>query len=547
MRGLHPLGHLADAVIVLLVACARDPGAPPAGSLGNDPAPVDPISRLVRASLDVRGVRPTVEEVAELEADPGAIDGMLDEFLADARYEARVREAFQQVLRTRSEAYLVFDGLSLDDPDAFVRSVGEEPLRMVGRIAMDDYPYTELVTGDWTMLDEHLAQTYDSDYPVGATGWQVAHYTDGRPRAGVLGTNGLFWRYPTTASNKNRKRANQVSRIFTCYDFLLTEIPFDPDIDLLDEDALEDAISTDPSCTGCHADLDPIASNLYGFWYFYDDGYHLADASIYHPELERKWLDETGVAPGWFGAPTTGLPALPSHIVGDPMFVPCAVQHAFRHLAGREPVGTDDLTVHERAFALGGFTIRSLWRSVLSDPAYVALDPLAPGAVGLKIATPDVLASAVEGLTGYRMLRGPIDVLASDEEGVLTLAGGADGAVVTEPLRAPSTTALLVQARLADAAASFVVAEDKARGAEARVLLRKIDFTEAPGSADAAIAAQIQDLFLRIQTRRVAIDGPEVAGQAGLFAEVYALDGTPDAAWGAVIAAMLRSPDFLLY
>ena len=46
----------------------------------------------------------------------------------------------------------------------------------------------------------------------GATGWQVSRYTDGRPAAGVLSTNGLWWRYYSTVSNLNRSRAAAISR-----------------------------------------------------------------------------------------------------------------------------------------------------------------------------------------------------------------------------------------------------------------------------------------------------------------------------------------------
>jgi hypothetical protein len=48
---------------------------------------------------------------------------------------------------------------------------------------------------------------------------RVWTYADGRPAAGVLSTNGLWWRYPSTASNGNRKRADTPSRIFLCHDY----------------------------------------------------------------------------------------------------------------------------------------------------------------------------------------------------------------------------------------------------------------------------------------------------------------------------------------
>lgn len=518
---------------LVLVGCREDAGP----ERGDEAEP--PLAQLARLSLDLRGVRPTVAEIEEVRAE-GDLDAFVDRFLADDRWEGRVREAWQRVLRTRSETYRVFDALALDDPDAFVASVGEEPLRLVGRIAAEDRPYSELLTADWTVVDEHLAQTWRTDYPADATGWQVARYLDGRPAAGLLSTNGFFWRYPSTASNKNRKRANQASRVFACSDFLTNPVPFDPDVDLLDEEALENAIATNPSCTACHVDLDPLASHFYGFWYFYDDGFHTADASVYHPEQERDWVDHGGVAPAWFGAATAGLPSLPARIVADERFLPCAAQEAFRGLVGRDPGPEDDLDAHVRAFADAGFTIRGLWRSVVHDPAYVGAPP--------KVTPPDVLADEVEDLTGYRMTRPRgEDVLTTDQRGLLTLGGGADGEVVVEPLTTPTPTAVLVQERLASQAAAYVVASDRALAPAQRRLLGRATFAEVPGVDDAASAAQIRDLFLRVQTRDVPVDGVEVHAMQELYAEVFELDGGAEAAWGAVIAAMLRSPDFVAY
>ena len=53
-----------------------------------------------------------------------------------------------------------------------------------------------------------------------------ARYTDGRPAAGVLATNGLWWRYTTTDSNMNRTRAAAISRLLLCEDFMARPVSF---------------------------------------------------------------------------------------------------------------------------------------------------------------------------------------------------------------------------------------------------------------------------------------------------------------------------------
>lgn len=162
-----------------------------------------------RASLDLRGVRPTTEEIERVEADEAAAEALIEDFLQDGRFEGRVRDLWAEIYLTRTESYLIAGSAYGLDDASFQASLGEEALRMVGHVAAADLPWTELVTGDWTMADELLAAAWPLDYQ--GSGWQLAHYTDGRPAAGVLATNGIWWRYTSTESNANRKRAKWLS------------------------------------------------------------------------------------------------------------------------------------------------------------------------------------------------------------------------------------------------------------------------------------------------------------------------------------------------
>ena len=119
---------------------------------------------------------------------------------------------------------------NIDDEIGFIRSVGQEPLRIIQEVAENDLPWTTIVTADWTMANELLGNAFLMDYPQGEQGWQRTKYTDGRPMSGILSTNGLWWRYTTTYSNANRSRANTISRIFLCYDYLRRPINFSRDI-----------------------------------------------------------------------------------------------------------------------------------------------------------------------------------------------------------------------------------------------------------------------------------------------------------------------------
>ncbi|MCA9516148.1 MAG: DUF1592 domain-containing protein, partial [Myxococcales bacterium] len=328
---------------------------------------LSPRALLARLSLDLRGVRPTEAEVARVDADPGAIAAITDEMLASARFPDRVRDLYAQVLRTRVEDFPVSAELLGFEPEeqaAVFASIGEEPLQVIARVAAEDRPYTDLVTADWTMADERLALAWPVTYPAGATGWQVARYEDGRPMAGLLSENGVWWRYLSDGVNYGRGRANAVARIFLCADFLDRPVDFPRDIDLTDEAGIREAVRENTGCIGCHAGLDPLASYLAGFQYTEKTA---AEMIVYHPEREPQWRGMTELAPGFYGAPGYSLRDLGRQVAADPRFVTCAVETAWELLLRRPPdfrdAGeVDALTRAREAFLAGGLTIRALFR-----------------------------------------------------------------------------------------------------------------------------------------------------------------------------------------
>ena len=513
---------------------------------------MDDAALLTRASLDLRGVRPTIAELDRLVADPTQLDVLVQEFLDDARFGDRVVDLYAEVFLTRADAYTLSAAtLGLESQPEFARSVGEEPLQVLARIAREDLPYPELVTGDWTMANEVTASIWPVTHD-GSPGWSPSAYTDGRPAAGVLAGNGLWWRYTSTDSNANRKRANQISRIFLCNDYLVRPIEFDRDVDLLDQDAVEDAISNDPGCVSCHASLDPLAGYLFGFWTYNDQSY--VDLGTYHPERERLWSDYLDAAPGYYGQPGQTLRDLGVQIAQDPRFPACAVETAWTLMMRRPPTvaDTDALTAHREAFLAGELRMDALYASLVRDPRYRAADvdhPLADdvGSVPVKLATADLLASQIEDLTGFRWTWQDYDMMQTDIVGLRTLAGGADGRTVTRSATSPNATMLLVQERLAEGAAWHAVVADIEAEPAARRLFTAVELEATPTSDPGGSAAQVQLLHRRIFGRTVAADSEEVEAHLALWEELYVLDGSAPAAWAGVLTAMLRDPDLLLY
>jgi hypothetical protein len=524
--------------LLLYTACTPEPEAVAPRS----PAQADAATALTRISVDVRGVRPSVEDLAAVEADPAVIDELTDSYLHDARFPGRVRDLWSEIYLTRSESYLIYAyQYGLDDEAAFQQAIGDETLQILSYIADHDLPYTDLVTADWTMANETLAQMWPLDYPAGETGWKQAHYTDGRPAAGVMATNSMWWRYTSTSSNANRKRANAVSRILLCNDYLVRPIEFDRNVNLLDSDAVNSALQTNPACLNCHTSLDPLASYFFGFWWY--DYTNPGEASYYFPEREPQYRSYTGTERAYYGDPGFSLADLGQQIAGDNRFPMCAAEQATELLL-RRPLTVEDeqrVVEHRDAFISGGLTVRALFKSIVADPAYLSGSTDEPGFVPQKMLTADLLASTVEDLTGFVWTYANYDMLRSDAVGFRTLAGGADGYNVTATARTPNATLVLVQERLAEAAAAYAI------NAEPERLFAQLDFSETPETNRAAMVAQIQHLHRRVLGHTVAADGAEVAAALDLWTGVYAVEGTTQGAWAGVLSALLRDPDFLYY
>jgi len=302
----------------------------------------------------------------------------------------------------------------------------------------------------------------------------------------------------------------------------------------------------------CHNTLDPLASNLFGFWWYEQNS--PVEANHYHPERERLWETTTGTPPSYYGTDEDGLGQLGWSIAEDPRFPECAVEQVSRLLLRRDLTldDTDALNQHREDFLNGGMTLRALFKSVTEDPSYVAgaagdNGGDAEGAVPVKMATPDLLAHEVEDLTGFRWTYSGADMLGSDSTGVRTLAGGVDGATVTAVATQPNATVLLVQERLAEGAAAYAVSTEQAEDAADRKLFTEIDFTETPDTGNDAMVAQIQALQRRVLSREVDADGEEVAANLALWQQIYDATGSVTDAWTGLLSALLRDPDFLFY
>ncbi|MCP4809601.1 MAG: hypothetical protein GY884_30045, partial [Proteobacteria bacterium] len=180
--------------MIWLFACAGEPEVVDTSveleEVVSDLVPLDAPRLARRMSLDLRGVLPSEDELATVEDDPDALGELRDAWLDAPELEERLVHLLADVWWTRSEdlAATGADFGIYDELWAFDREVGEEPLRLMARIAVEDRPWTDIVTAEGTMATELMEGAFPVTRDAGE-GWQPATWNDARPAAGVLATN----------------------------------------------------------------------------------------------------------------------------------------------------------------------------------------------------------------------------------------------------------------------------------------------------------------------------------------------------------------------
>ena len=510
----------------------------PAGREG-----LTPTELLVRASLDLRGARPTLDEIESVERDPESVDAMIEGFVDDPAFGLRMKDMFAGAWRTRIDFYPLDEETYDEDQAATHAAIGEEPLDLIAYIALNDLPFTHLLHSTETLVDPSLLELWpleevSDDGTLLPPGVVRARYSDGRPLAGVLSMNSVFWRHSSTIENANRGRANALSQALLCQSYLDRPIDFPSDLDLTDSESIRNAIANNPACQGCHSTLDPFASYLWGFMY----GESEQPQPTYAPELERAWRIYTDTEPGFFGKRGDRLVDLADHVAGDERFVACTVRRVYEGMLGRPAVLEDEgaLAEHREAFLAGGLTLDSLARSILTDPSYRGEQWTPrfggePEPVHEKVAPVGVMTSSLETMSGYALSYNGRPATRLDF-GLRALAGGSDRGDTTNV----STGAVLVQRRLAEAGAIFAVDNAETGAGRLGAWLQGVDLGQPPSPE------QLVDLVRLVRSRTLETDDPEIEAMARMWADVLAIE-TPREAWVALVTAALADPDHLLY
>lgn len=539
--------------------------------------PMAPAELLVRASMDLRGKRPSLAELDQVEADPAAYAEIVNQYLHGPELIERVKEIYDDALLLRRED---FSDESRDETDALYG----EALELIAYIVANNRPFTEIGTADYTVANELFQRDAERMpfpmEPVSGLAWQPTHYTDGRPHAGLLSTSAFYEVWTTNDTNKNRGRANRWSILFHCYNFLDTPVDVTRDVDNADGDAVLSAVTSRPDCKACHDRLDPLASFLFPL--DRADGLEDGDA----PSLEffsgnpERWRTANRRPPAVYGLPGMDIRDFGRLMTSHPRFAECQTKRAFRMLFLRDPKTSTELNtaadIARRWPTEDGYNFRALVRRWMLSDAYRGM-PQDDNPDWVRRVSPERMESLFEDLTGFVWTREPDDdqddtdpesdpprtepvpLLTNEERGFKIILGGINGVTVSGRSTSLNASVVNVQRKLAALAADHVVMTDLTLPDGQRRLLNGVNGGEDPVVDEAALRGHVVNLIRRLYGRRVAPNAPQVDVWLRLYASLHAdqtqggteggqVPGPPgERAWRGMLTAMLRSPKIVLY
>jgi len=571
---------------------------PGCGGCGGEPLPEDDAlpaeTRLIRASMALRGIRPEVDELRLVMYDDAAMDDIVSDWLNDPEFGETIRDMHAEQLRLRSDLHermLPVGAMQYSSIYAIHEAISEGPLALVEDIVVSGAPYTDIVTSPTLRVNAVGAEIWGAPYDEDGETWQPFTPEDGRPPWGILSDGALWIRHVSNGNNYQRARANMVADALLCADFHTRDIPLGDDIDLSDDAAVAEAVNNNPACVSCHQSLDPLGGFLWGYINTLQANQvavvnsedciplseltsmgnfnQVSQAAMCYPlepwigdftfesedgeyAIRDAWEPLDLRAPGYFGL-GTDQDALGSYIAEDPRFLSCTVQRFYGYLAQTDPESVPLAVQGEllSAFEDAALDARELAKAVVLSDAFAA----AP----LQTTRPEQYARLVENLTGFRWRTdldafdgdasdcqddgcvGEADLMGSDLVGFRSMAGGMDGYRVTSPTHTDTPTRQLVVARYAAEAAGFAV--DSEFSGSPRLLTE----VSASTTDEDAIRAQLVLLHLRILGEDVAAGSDAISETYALFEAGLAGGGDAASGWRVVLSALLQSPEVLFY
>ncbi len=544
---------------------------------------------LRKAALNLAGRIPTDAEYAAV-VDEASLDAALLKLTDEEVFYKRLRDMWNDVLFTEKGvdvstmlgSYPGADVFANDKNPAYTPdnrtfanySLRQEPLRLIEFVTRNRLPFSDIVAGNYTVVNPFLARLYGlgADRPMAAENlfyWQkaegVKQVRSGTehvvPLAGVLSTPSFLNRWETTATNRSRKRARIVLKTFLATDiFKFAQRPVDPS----SLASVQNAPLNDSQCSVCHNVHDPIAGAFRGF---------SETSQMATFDKEGKWHDDMK-PPGFNGVDmpsteyTRALSWLGKRIGDDSRFGLAVAYVMYQGITGDAPLEyptdkanpryADKVKAFEaqndwflsvaQDFQASNKDVRRVVLAVLKSPYFRAKNgpadkPELYASMGSRLLTPELLALKYQATLGvhagdvrnsafYKLQGFKRQWL---EEEWRLLYGGIDSNNTTKRVDVLSPGMLAAASLIGNVMACRVTAYDFTKPAATRNLFKFVDPNIVPFSprTDASIPLvaipenetkirqNIVHLYWRLLGERIEPNSEEATRTYQLFANVW--------------------------
>ena len=310
--------------------------ADPDGAAPGAPYPVPDLALASRLSFFLWSSIPDAELLAVAEAgrlrDPGELERQVRRMVADPRSETLTTNFAAQWLQLRNLETTVRPGdpFSVAFDESLRQSMLRETRLFVDSLVRDDRGVVELLTADYTFLNERLAEHYGVPGVTGSH-FRRVHLPADSPRRGILGHGSVL------TLTSHAIRTSPVLRGKWILDNLLGTPPPDPppNIPALNDQRTQarrptvrarlEAHRNNPACSACHAMIDPTGFALENFdaigrWRVVDESFNP--------------IDPSGVLPD--GRAFDGVAEMRDTLAGDPrQFVTTVTEKLMTYALGR--------------------------------------------------------------------------------------------------------------------------------------------------------------------------------------------------------------------
>ncbi|MCA9411200.1 MAG: DUF1585 domain-containing protein [Candidatus Omnitrophica bacterium] len=349
-----------------------------------------------RISLDLKGTLPSE---SDLQADDFGISTLIDQYMTSEEFNNRLLWMGNDIFLTRNTFVEYFrDSYDYENEESrwdVTKAVGEEPVRLFQYIVKNDLPLTELVAADYTVANSTLSWFWNISYDGNeySDQWRKGRYLDGREHAGVLSQTSFYFRYPSTLSNKQRHRANQITRIFLDDDHLLRDVSVDLRLGAADPELnLLDATVHNVGCVACHSTLDGIGAHLYGFSIGPEgsSSYAKETFTTFSKQGMKSAQLHLNRNPSYYGYPSSGLKDLGNYIAKDPRFARTMAKHIYKFLLHRDMDYRDRDLLNSLGTFLkdNNYSTKALIKHILLSDEYQAVGVPSSGQKGKEEIAP---------------------------------------------------------------------------------------------------------------------------------------------------------------